>query len=74
VHVADRHLSIKEFADRLGLPPATIERWNSRGGGPRYLRVGRHVRYRLADIIAWEESRLVDPNDVEDDQRHRRAS
>jgi excisionase family DNA binding protein len=73
--VADKHLSIEEFADRLGVPPATVERWNSRGGGPRYLRVGRHVRYRMKDILEWEESRMVNPN-AEDDERpiRRRAS
>ncbi|MDT7795762.1 MAG: hypothetical protein QOD59_5203 [Mycobacterium sp.] len=32
----------------------------SKGSGPRYARMGRHVRDRLSDIIEWEEERLDD--------------
>jgi hypothetical protein len=27
------------------------------GGGPRYSKLGRAVRYRFADLIAWAEER-----------------
>jgi hypothetical protein len=30
------------------------------GNGPRYARFGRHVRYRLSDVIAWEQKQLVE--------------
>jgi predicted DNA-binding transcriptional regulator AlpA len=43
------------------VPLGTIYVWNSKGVGPKYLRVGRHVRYRLADVVEWERSRLVEP-------------
>lgn len=56
----ETHLTIKDLAEREGVPVATVYRWNSDGTGPRYLKVGRHVRYRLADVLAWEESRYVD--------------
>lgn len=59
--MAEKHLTLKEFAEREGVPTETVYQWNSRGLGPRYLRIGRHVRYRLADVIAWEDARLVDP-------------
>lgn len=29
------------------------------GTGPRYLKVGRAVRYRVADLDAWMEAHLV---------------
>jgi hypothetical protein len=32
-----------------------------RGGGPRYVRVGRHVRYRHSDVLAYELSRTAGP-------------
>ena len=33
-----------------------------RGGGPQFLRFGgRRVLYRLADLFAWAEGRLVEP-------------
>ncbi|WP_425277595.1 helix-turn-helix domain-containing protein [Hyphomicrobium nitrativorans] len=31
------------------------------GGGPRYVMVGRHVRYRHADVLAFEINRSSGP-------------
>ncbi|TVR44925.1 MAG: DNA-binding protein [Planctomycetota bacterium] len=46
-------LSDREFANRYGLNPKTPAVWRNRGQGPRFIRLGRAVRYRLADIEAW---------------------
>ncbi len=54
-NAAERWLSRQELADRYGLPVKTPAQWASKGTGPRYARIGRHVRYRLSDVIAWEE-------------------
>lgn len=54
-----KHLSPEELAEREGVPVQTVYSWNKTGSGPDYLRVGRHVRYRLADVEKWERSRLV---------------
>ncbi|WP_081915557.1 helix-turn-helix transcriptional regulator [Saccharothrix sp. NRRL B-16314] len=51
-----RLLSPQELAEYTGVPLATIYRWNSKGSGPRRLRVGVHVRYRLSDVEAWLEA------------------
>lgn len=56
---AGPHLTIPELAEREHVPVDTVYKWNVTGAGPVYLRIGRHVRYRLADVIAWEESRAV---------------
>lgn len=45
----------QEVADYFGVPLATLYRWNSRGDGPRRIKVGRHVRYRREDVAAWVE-------------------
>jgi predicted DNA-binding transcriptional regulator AlpA len=55
----ERHLSPNELAEREGVPLETVYGWNRTGSAPPRIRVGRHVRYRLADVIAWEKSRLV---------------
>lgn len=55
----EKHLTINELADRLGVPVQTIYHWNKYGTGPAYMKLGVHCRYRLADVIAWEQSRLV---------------
>lgn len=50
----DRHLSPADLAAREGVPLATIYDWNSKGTGPKYFKAGRHVRYRLEAVEAWE--------------------
>ena len=52
-----KHLSIEELAGRLGVPVRTIYYWNQTGYGPRRLRLGRTVRYRIEDVEAWEKTR-----------------
>lgn len=42
-----------EVAEFLRIPEATLAQWRSRGTGPRWRRVGRHVRYRWSDVEAW---------------------
>ena len=54
----ERWLSRRELAERYGLPVKTLAQWASKGTGPRYARMGRHVRYRLSDVIAWETQRF----------------
>jgi excisionase family DNA binding protein len=40
-------------AEYLGVPPATLDQWAYRGIGPAFSKVGRHRRYRHADVTAW---------------------
>lgn len=56
----DKHLTVEDFADRVGVPVQTVYDWNTRGLGPTYMRIGRYVRYRLTDVVAWENARLVE--------------
>lgn len=50
----DRQLGTpEEVADYLQLPPKTLAEWRSRGLGPKYHKVGRHVRYRWTDVEKW---------------------
>ena len=55
-----RLLTILEVAELLGIPVATIYRWRHVGDGPRGYRIGRHVRFRRAEVEAWIESRADD--------------
>jgi excisionase family DNA binding protein len=49
-------------AEYVGLHPRTLENWRSQGRGLRYLRVGRRIVYRIADLEAYLESRVVEPS------------
>ena len=56
----DRWLSRQELADRYGVPVKTPAVWASKGTGPRYAKFGRHVRYRLSDVIDWESKQFAE--------------
>jgi predicted DNA-binding transcriptional regulator AlpA len=58
--MSEIHLDPESLAARTGVPLKTVYDWNSKKTGPRYMRLGRHVRYKLADVIAWENSRYAD--------------
>ena len=52
------HLDQNELAERWSLSPRTLEQWRWRGIGPRYLKLGGRVIYRLSDVEAFEADRL----------------
>ncbi|GCA97612.1 helix-turn-helix domain-containing protein [Mycolicibacterium sp. NCC-Tsukiji] len=56
----DPWLTRAELAERLQLPVATLAQWASQGKGIRYAKFGRHTRYRLSDVIAWENAQFSD--------------
>lgn len=37
----------------------TLQTWRLKGGGPRFAKLGRVVRYRRRDIIEWVEGHLA---------------
>jgi hypothetical protein len=45
--------TVEETAAWLRIPKATLYQWRYLGIGPRSGRVGRHVRYDPADVVAW---------------------
>jgi excisionase family DNA binding protein len=63
-NIHERWLSRGELADRLGLPVKTLAQWASKGTGPLYARMGRHVRYRLSDVVEWEAARVEDRHEA----------
>ena len=46
----------KALALRLGVEVKTLQNWRGQGKGPRFYKIGRSVRYRLRDILAFERS------------------
>ena len=56
----DHWISRQELAERYGLPVKTPAECASKGTGPRYARFGRHVRYRLSDVVDWERKQFAE--------------
>jgi hypothetical protein len=54
------HLHQVELARRWKLSPRTLERWRWLGQGPRHLKIGGRVVYRLDDIEAFEAASVRD--------------
>lgn len=59
MNVNERHLTIEDLAEREGVSIETVYYWHKRAVGPPRMKIGRYVRYRVADVVKWEESRLV---------------
>jgi hypothetical protein len=48
------HLDQKGLAKRWLISPRTLEQWRWQGRGPRYLKIGGRVVYRLSDVEVFE--------------------
>lgn len=66
---APEFLTTDEAAAFLRLSPRTLEKQRVHGDGPRYRKFGACVRYTLADLRAWADSRTFgmtsDPGSVQ---------
>ena len=51
-------LTEREVADRLNLALRTIQGFRVRGGGPRFVRINRTIRYRPEDIDEFIRARI----------------
>jgi hypothetical protein len=46
-------------AQRLGVSPRTLADYRSRGGGPKWVRIARAVRYRADWLDQWADEKAV---------------
>ncbi|GIX10640.1 MULTISPECIES: helix-turn-helix transcriptional regulator [Acetobacterales] len=65
-----KHLTQSELARRWCLSPRTLERWRWLGQGPRFLKIGGRVAYRLEDIEAYEAAQLRTSSTAVSDARN----
>ena len=57
--LSERLWSVEDTSAWLGVPVNTLYGWRSRGLGPRASRLGRHLRYLPADVLAWVEQQAT---------------
>lgn len=53
-------LTERQVAEQLRLSVATLRAWRHRGKGPRFLRLGRSVRYLPSDVDEFVRASAVD--------------
>ena len=51
-----QRLTTEEAAEYLEVNAARLHRLRKEGGGPRYFKLGRMVRYERADLDIWYEA------------------
>lgn len=63
---ADARALMDEFtlADFLGVAVQTVRKWRWQRSGPSFVKTGRLVRYRLADVEAWLDRQTVPSREV----------
>jgi len=58
--IYSEYLNPKGAARLTSFSPKALERMRQRGEGPRYSKVGKSIRYALADLRAWVEAGYVE--------------
>jgi excisionase family DNA binding protein len=51
--MTDELIKSIEIAEYLGVPSSTLAQWRYQGKGPKFLKIGRHARYRWSDVETW---------------------
>jgi hypothetical protein len=51
-------------APMIGGEPLTLKLWRHAGIGPRYVKFGNRVHYRVRDVEAWLAAHTVTPKPV----------
>ena len=49
----DEAIDTPAVSQLTGIPICTLTTWRCRGGGPRYLKYGKSVRYRRRAVLGW---------------------
>lgn len=52
----DEAIDTPAVAEITGVSIKTLNTWRCRGGGPRFLKLGRSVRYRRRAVLQWLEN------------------
>lgn len=52
-------MTTTEVCDLLKISPQTLYAWRLRNEGPPAIKVGRHLRFREADVERWLNQRLA---------------
>ena len=56
-------ISVTGAARHLGLSASTLNKMRMEGRGPRYLKIGGRVFYRLTDLDAYIEAAVIETTD-----------
>lgn len=52
-------LTTREAARVLGMAEITLRKWRIHGTGPRFIRCGANIRYRITELDSWLTARTA---------------
>lgn len=52
-------MRVNEAADYLGLSVSALNKWRVTGKGPKFVKMGRVVAYRISDLHEWLEKQAI---------------
>jgi hypothetical protein len=55
----DAALNENQAAEFLGISVRTLQAWRVSGGGPRYCKIGRAVRYQRRVLVSFQQEHTV---------------
>ena len=53
---AAAYMTTRELAERWRVSGRTLERWRAERYGPGWIWIGGSIRYRYADVLAFEQA------------------
>ena len=53
-------MTLDEVAAELRVPVQTVRYWRAQGRGPRFIKLGRRIVCRRADLVAYVERQFAD--------------
>ena len=56
-----RFVDEKKAAKILDIAVQTLRNWRQNRRGPAYFKMGRSVRYKVEDLVAYSNKRRIDP-------------
>lgn len=71
--MTNRYFTQKELARYWGISHRTLERWRWSGTGPKFLKLGRRVKYRACDVDHYESGQLRRRSGNNDNEGHEAA-
>jgi len=52
-------IGVEEVASILGVSASTVRWWRQTGKGPRSARIGKHVKFKRADVEGWADAQFA---------------
>ena len=54
--MSDRFFTPETLSKELEITMSTLAKWRLYGGGPRYAKMGKNIRYEKCDVDEWVEN------------------